>query len=377
MRFILLFLIFPLINSSQSIDVLFQTGRIVKNYPRFPERDNALLARISWNKKLNGNKSWHQYYRFPEVTVQGLGGYLGNAAELGNIYGLSGGFRFSRDYGNRITATVEATLGTAYFNHPFDETGNYDNVTIGSHFTAQATADIGILYHLHPYWSLIARASILHCSNSHVSLPNVGINLPLLSIGLRYRFVPVVLTMNNNETVITDKKPKFNFRIALGVNEQGGATGPVNGPSYPIYLASAYIYRHYTPVARWQMGVEGYYNAGTYTFITSERYYNDKQRLKSSSLLYILGHEYIFGHVGFVTQGGLYLYNPFGRDRYRDMENPDVRDYLKTLFTAKLGANYYLFNTFDRKHKNVFAGCYVKTNFGKADFLETTIGYNF
>ncbi len=383
MRFkgFLLCIIFSLIildmDAQQSWDGLFQTGRVVKNYPRFPKLENAYLTRISWNQKLNGSKAWHRYYYFPEATVQGVYGSLGNHKELGNIMGLTGGFRFTKDHSYRISFTVEATLGAAYFDHPFDETGNIDNVTIGSNITMQGTADAGVMYHLHPHWSILLKASILHCSNAHFSLPNAGINLPLLSLGFRYRISPATLVNNQEENNITDKKPKLNFRVALGINEQGGTTGPVNGPKYAVYLASAYIYRHYTPVARWQMGLEGYYNNGTYTFITSQRYYTENERWKSTSLLYILGHEYIFGHLGFVTQGGFYLYNPFGKDRYKDLEEPDVRDFLKTLFTARLGANYYFFSTFDRKHKNIFAGCYVKTNFGKADFLELSAGYNF
>jgi hypothetical protein len=375
----ILFLSLLLINlqsrAQQSAEVLFQTGKIVKNYPRFPERHDALLTRLTWNEKLNGKAAWHQCYHFPELTIQATTGPLGNHQELGNIYGLTAGFRIVKELQHHFALTAEACLGAAYFDTPFDELHNFNNVAIGSDVTVQATADGGVIY-IMGRWSVLARMSILHCSNSHISLPNAGINLPMLSAGLRYSFSPLKERLQQPEPLV-DKKPKLNFRVALGLNEQGGTAGPVNGPRYGVFLAAAYIYRHYTPVARWQMGLEGYYNQGNYIFITSQRYYHEKEKLRSSALLYMLGHEYIFGHVSFVTQGGLYLYNPLARDRYHDLAEPEVRDYLRTLFTARLGLQYYLFSTFNKKHNNIFAGCYAKTNFGKADFIEFSLGYNF
>lgn len=378
-RFLLVILCMILFSASvvaqQSVNLIFQSGRVVKNYPRFPERNFSFLGSVAYNRRLNGQAAWHQFYRYPEVTFQATFGSLGNRSELGNIHGVSGGFRFIHPLNNRLNLTAETRLGAAYFNHPFHEERNADNVTVGSSITVLATADAGLQYQFSD-WSLLAGVSVLHCSNSHYSLPNVGINMPLISLGIRYTFGD---SLRNTSSVkpSTDKKVRYNFRLALGINEQGGSTGPVNGPHYGIYLASFYINRHYTPVARWQAGLEGYYNQGAYTFITSQRYYQEQERLKSSALSAILGHEYIFGHLGFVTQGGIYIYNPLGRDRYQDLSEKGVRDYLKTLISARLGLHYYLRSTFDQKRNNLFVGWYTKTNFGKADFMETTIGYNF
>lgn len=361
--------------SQQSAEVLFQSGVIVKNYPRFPDRDPAFLARVSWNQKLYGNQGWHQNYRFPELTLQATAGSLGNKDEFGNIYSFAAGFRFTKTINEHLSLTAEACMGAASFSKPFNEFNNSENTAIGSRVTFNGTADGGIMYSLNR-WSLLAKAGILHCSNSHIRLPNAGINLPMVSLGLRYNFTPKDEIIAKEKPAV-DKKPKFNLRVSLGLNEQGGTAGPVNGPDYKIFLASAYIYRHYTPVARWQTGLEGYYNQGNYVYITSQRYYSESERLKSSSLLAILGHEYVFGHFGFVTQGGLYIYNPLALDRWRDFEDPEIRDLLRALFSARLGLQYYLFSTYERKHNNLFVGCYTKTNFGKADFMEFSLGYNF
>ena len=359
-----------------SYDLNLAVGKVIQNYPRFPVRNAAFIARTSFNKKLSGGAAWHQYYNHPEWTIQVLYGSLGNKEELGNIAGLSTGFRFNNDVTNRWTLSAAATFGIAYFNKPYNEVSNPDNVAVGASFTPLFTVDAGAFYHINPYWSALTMISFLHCSDAHTHLPNLGINLPMLTIGVRYRPVPAIMTQQNTTSSITDKKPKLNFRVALGLHEQGAADGPVNGPTFPVYLASLYIYRHYNPIARWQMGIDAYYNSGVYSFITSQRYYEDKEKAKSISVLYMVGHEFIFGHFSMVTQGGLYLYNPFARDRYEESDK-DTKGFLKQYLAARYGFQYYFKNAFLKKHQNFFAGWYVKTNLGQADFMEMSLGYNF
>ena len=351
-------------------------GKVVKNYPRFPDSKAAILARFSYNKKLTGGSPWHQYYSYPEWTVQANYGSLGNKEELGNISGLSTGLRFTKELDDRWAVGVNATFGIAYFNQPFDEVSNPDNVAIGASFTPLATADAGFYYHINPYWSAFSMLSILHCSNAHTHLPNLGINLPAISFGIRYRPTPAILTQQKTESTVTDKKPKLNFRLALGLHEMGSSEGPVDGPEFPVYLASIYIYRHYNPVSRWQMGIDAYYDSGVYSYITSQRYYDTNEKLKSMSVVYMIGNEFIFGHLSLVTQGGIYLYHPFAHDLYEESDG-DVKGFLKQYVAGRLGFQYYLKNTFLQKHQNLFLGWYVKTNLGQADFMEMSLGYNF
>ena len=92
----------------------------------------------------------------------------------------------------------------------------------------------------------------------------------------------------------------------------------------------------------------------------------------------MLGNEFLFGHVSMVTQGGLYLYNPFYRDQYKEIYfEGDTKAWLKTWITARLGFQYYLRDAVLHPRQNLFVGWYVKTNFGQADFMEVSLGYLF
>ena len=199
----------------------------------------------SYFKKLNGKKSWHRYYHYPEVTLQGWYGDLGNKKVLGKIAGVTSGFRYSQSLNNRFTLSEQALFGVAWFNKPYDEKDNPENITIGSSITPLASARMSLEYHINPFFSVLANVGILHASNGHYQLPNLGVNLPVVGLSIKYKPVPAVLIQDVEESPPANKKIHFATRLSLGHNEQGSSTGPVNGPKFPIYLASFFIHKNY------------------------------------------------------------------------------------------------------------------------------------
>lgn len=363
---------------NSSFETGVYTGRVVKNYPAFPDRNKSTAFNLTYYKKLSGKKSWQRYYHYPEVTVQGWYADLGNEKVLGKVIGITTGFRYSQHLNKRLTLAEQALFGVAYFNHPYYEKSNPENILIGSHITPLPNFRVSLEYHINPSFSVLLNAGILHASNGHYQLPNLGVNLPVYGLSIKYKPVASALIKDVQESPPTNKKIHFATRLSLGLNEQGESTGPVNGPKYPIYLASFFIHKNYSHVARWQVGLEGYYNTGVYDFITSQDYYQTKQHEKSFAGLLMVGNEFLFGHVSLVTQGGLYLYNPFYRDRYKQIyPEGDTKALLKTWFIARLGFQYYLRDAVLHARNNFFVGWYVKTNFGQADFTELSLGYSF
>ncbi len=105
--------------------------------------------------------------------------------------------------------------------------------------------------------------------------------------------------------------------------------------------------------------------------------YSGNEKQKSYAFLFAAGHEFLLGHFSLLAQGGVYLYNPFYRDEYKEFYNGDTKAKIKTYITAKLGVQYYIKNiTLKDKHQ-LYVGSYIKTNFGQADFFETGLGWQF
>jgi hypothetical protein len=166
-------------------------------------------------------------------------------------------------------------------------------------------------------------------------------------------------------------------RIALGINEPGSSTAPVNGPKYPVYLISAGIQRKYNSAAIWSLSAEAWYNRGVYDLIVSQEFFDDKWHEKSVAVSVMAGHEFLIGRFGLFTNAGLYLYNPYYRERLNLFEEVTLKSKIKTYVPARIGINYHVKDPYRTDVRNLFFGVYIKSNFGQADFLESTLGFVF
>lgn len=362
-----------------AIEVGAGGGRMIRNYPDFPEiNEQALVGSVRYSQKFYGNKPWHKYYNHPVFSLYSTFGSMGNNDELGYFTGLMAELSFEKHKPQKkVFWGPRLSLGSAYFTNPYNEQTNNTNVAIGSSFTFLASAELMIGYSLNNKADLIGRVSVLHASNSHFQLPNVGMNMPVLSGGVRFKLSEQKNIVKDSVTLPLNKKIQFNMRVALGVNEQGSSTAPVNGPKYPIFLTSAFLSKMVSPINKVTLGIEGWYNKGVYDFIVSQEFYESNAAGKSYAVAMVLGHEFVMGHFSVVTTGGIYLYNPFYRDRLERNELTGVKDKLKVWIPARLGFQYYVKDAFLSPKNNWFAGIYIKTNLGQADFLESGIGYQF
>lgn len=376
----LLFFLFLLGYFHSSAQQYVQTGllggRIIENHPEFPEvRNFSAGFELRTGMKLKGTKPWHRSYRFADAGLAVTYANIGNAEVLGNYLSVIPELTIPLKQKRKWTTSFSLGLGAAYFNKPFNKLTNRDNIVIGSRFTFCANAALNAEYAWNEKWTLCLRPQIYHASNSHSNLPNVGMNLPALIFGVKYH-VDKTADFKPVSSVYFDNKIHFTIRTGLGYNQFGGTTGP-GGPYYPIYLVSFLFTKKLSMVNKIQTGIEGWYNTGVYEFILSQDFYDEKQRQKSYSIAWIAGHEFLMGHVSLVTQGGIYLYNPFYSERLKRFDSYTLKEKLKTIFPARIGLQYYLHDETVRSKNNLFIGVYIKTNLGQADFLDTGIGYRF
>ena len=353
-------------------------GHVVNNYPNFPEVPNhAQFVRVRINKHLNGYKNWHRFYRFPYFGVNIVHGNLGNNQVLGNVTGVMADMIMHQHCVKHFALEEGMSLGAAYYNKKYDEVTNPTNIVVGSHFTILASASLNLTYRINNKFEPYISLTVFHGSNSHLALPNVGVNVNTIGAGVRYNIHPPNKDLKVIRDSVYNRKIHFNIRIGLGLNEQGSSVAAVNGPKYPIYIGSLFITKKFGYINKVQFGLEGYYNTGVYDFITAHKTYTDHEKQKSSALIMILGHEFLLAHFSLLAQGGIYLYNPFYKDEYTLFYNGDTKAKIKTIITAKIGMQYYLKDATKHDHNQLYIGCYIKTNFGQAEFFETGLGYQF
>ncbi|HQV00380.1 MAG TPA: acyloxyacyl hydrolase, partial [Bacteroidia bacterium] len=232
------------INAQSNITIQTALGAISAIYPNFPKSDKSTFSvAVQLNKQWRGNKSWHSYYRYPTL---GLGIYYleSGSGALGQSVALCPQLGFKQSINGKLSLFENGGLGLAMFNKPYNEINNPQNIAVGSKLTAFATAQIGFIYQYNSKLNILAFGGLMHYSNAHVQLPNVGLNVFNGGIGVKYFF-------KNNSSLLPDttkhfdKKWHFNLKVALGINEQGSSIIAVNGPKYPIYIASVFLARKF------------------------------------------------------------------------------------------------------------------------------------
>lgn len=361
-----------------AIEPAMSVGKIVKNAPEAPNSHTTVFSEINFTIQTDGRRDWHQFYNFPKIGLLVPFGGLGNRKDLGQFIGLAPNMVLNAHAQKWYVPKVALGLGIAYFTNPYKMGRNTTNFYIGSAITALGYASLYIQPKLSERFSLKAGVSIIHCSNGHVQIPNLGINLPSVFLGLVYRQQNFPSTFEKHDVGLPKSKIQFNIRLGLGVHQLARTTEPIGTAKYAVYVTDFYLSRRFGKISNVSAGIEiNHYNS-YYRYIAAHDFFSSNQKLKATVVTIFLGHELMMGHVGLLAQGGINVYNPFYIE-YIKMYKSDkgIKSVLKKYISTRLGFQYYLWDPKYCTRSNMFIGAYIKANFGQADFICSQIGFVF
>lgn len=341
-------------------------GYIVRNAKELPGNKMPFLLTINPSFQADGQEDWHQEYGFPRAGVRLTLGSLGNCRELGYMVGLTPNMTL-RTGRHRYMPELNLGLGLSWFSRHYDAESNPYNYYIGSGLTAMAEASLQIEPKIGNKTYLISGIKVFHCSNSHFQVPNLGLNVISLYMGILLN--PEKWNPVTREIIVPKQKIHWNVRSGIGVHELSRTMGPAGTPKYIIYTNDLYLSRLFGKVSNVHLGLEVNYYKSYYNYIVSNNFFGGDQRLKSTVVSVFLAHEFMIKHFSILAQGGVNLYNKFYNNYvnlYKSEKGADLM--LKKLFPARLGIQYYLFDPEHCTRRNIFLGAYVKTNFSQADF---------
>lgn len=358
-----------------ALESSFHTGYIVRNSGDVPENQTPFFVTINPSVQTNGSEDWHQILGFPRVGFKFTYGSLGNRKELGNLLGFTPNMTFKTSANRWYLPSVNLGLGIAWFNKPYDETENPRNFYIGSHITALAEASLQIEPRIGKNTFLVSGFRVMHCSNSHYQVPNLGINILSVYLGLLINPASVETKPEIRTLNIPEARIRFNIRSGLGVHELARTFGPAGSPKYVIYVNDIYLSRRFGKLSNVHAGLEVNYYNSYYQYIVRQGFFEDDRKLKSTVITAFLAHELMIKRFSFLTQGGINLHNKFYNayiSQYKSEKGMGVE--LKKHISTRLGVQYYLFDPKYCTRKNVFIGAYIKANFGQADFFCMQMG---
>lgn len=363
----LLLLFFTLFSSSllfaqAAYELNVQQGRLLQINPIFPEiKGYSTTVMASWFRYTNGQKfRWASRYRQPMLGVSFSYQSLGNKEVLGSTIGVVPSINFNLFKTKIVDMQLGLGLGLAYATKKFHKINNPKNNVIGANLNAYGLINLMTVWHLSSHFKLTAGGVMSHYSNGDFEAPNLGANTPSGILGLRYIPHP---TLPDTEMPLIpalhpfDKKIRPYARFSLGVTERS-----LDGPKYPVYVVSAGIAKSFSPISRASIGAEYIFNQAPYEFMKHIGANEGEEFKQASRYVVHLGHELNFGHIGFLTEGGFYLNNHYGR---------------RSIISTKIGFNFYPKNAFRYFRNQIFMGVYVRSYFGEAEFVEFALGYKF
>jgi hypothetical protein len=242
-----------------------------------------------------------------------------------------------------IESNFRLGFGMGWVQKPYDKIINPENLLISQKINTHANVSWQNEFHLTPHQYINAAISFNHWSNAKISLPNLGVNIPSLSVGYRYAFN----TESKKHTQIHDTLDKKIFYKAF-------LSGGVKQMQVPD--SSHYFVSMLTGEISKQLSYSSIVSIGA--FITHDHSVKTDTLVKHlrsvnvSQIALYGSYEYNFGRVLVPVQFGLFLYNSNSK------------------LIESVGVRYKLTN-------NLMAELLLKTHGHKADLMHFGFGYIF
>jgi hypothetical protein len=351
-------------------------GYLVPAYPNTPKSNYASNNSIGFSWQTLGKDKWHQLYNFPKFGIDAFYSTFNNPKELGYNIGLVPTFEVRGKKQKNIR--FRFGLGNAWFNKTYDIFTNENNFYIGRHVTSMVNVGLYWTSRLSKKMAITFGFSSLHCSDGHTKLPNAGMNILSAHVGLRFE---EQREFKRTEIAEQVSKPHFAMRIGYGPHKFGATTKAIGGPSYPTYHVSGWFHRAYKNIHVLQLGATVSYYSSFYDYIVSQEVYKTDQQVRSCTGVAFIGHEFVFGKFSFVSQAGIYFYNPFFIKQKKIEGSWDkIGQKLEALNTNRVGLTYYPFkkrNSLNELGKQFSMSVLIKANAGQADLYEYALGFIF
>lgn len=355
----ILVLVFLLLTSSNAhAQPLFQNpsvsarlfyGSFITHLPKAAYlRDSySYFGEIAVQQQTDGRYNWQLANGLPQLGVALHFGNTGSKQYMGNMAALFPFVDWRLWQTKTFRSGLRAGAGIGWVQKPYDKINNHKQVLIGTHGNAYINFlwenEIWLFSKVH----ISAGLSFSHLSNGSSTLPNLGLNIPALAIGLHY-----IVAQNTKGS--TQKQDTLIKQNALALFTSAGLKQApwVDGKRYVVNTLQLEWSRTLHRSGRYSAGAALFYNRALE--VNPEGILDQKQNGKNLQAGIFVGYEHLLGRLSVPLQLGVYMYN---------------RNSYPTLF-QELGLRY-------RINQQWSTQLAMKSHMGRADFIHVGVGYRF
>lgn len=362
-------------------------GKNIKIYDNFPDSDirsNYVLNLSMLN--MDTSKHWVKYYKFPTVGLSFSYSNLGNQDVFKNEFSIIPFIILKTSRNQRKSFDFKIGLGASYFNNPFHYKNNPDNKVIGSNFTWAFQLFLYKKFLVTNKANLKFGIGFLHSSNAHTTIPNYGMNSAMISLAAQFATKPYDPEFATKIGEIHINKRKHYFlqaRYGYGWHELGGTFVPVGTKDFPVNsysLSGGIILKQHIKLS---LGLTYRFYNSFHDFIVRHKnglrtQLGENPRTEASNVFVFIGTEFLLGHIGMDFSFGFNLHKPFYDEFNSRWEFNEGLQYLRNKYlVTRFGLKFYLINNEKMPRHNIYLGSHINANFGKADFMDFSLGYTF
>lgn len=339
----------------------FEMQQFNAHYPAFE---------VSLYQHTFGKNQWEADYLYPYIGVTGYYANFGVNFEndtmvgraLGSVFALYPFISYPLNANEHSQLTFKLGVGLGYLTRHFENFGNYQNFSIGSHMNAAVNLSFEYRQRLSQRLMSVASFGLTHFSNGSTKLPNYGLNTFSAAWGVAY----YLRTPRVNATP-TQRPKRHSFEFdgkrwicldldyGIGFKNVSQTLGGDSTKYYHVHDLSSYLLAEITPYSRAGGGLSLTLDLSDQTIPGY-----DTLNVKNYQLTRI---NYSLCYV--MTMDRLSYYFEFGWH----MKHNKV-PLSKGNIYQKVTARYQL-------HDNIYAHFCLMTHFGRADYLCFGLGYRF
>lgn len=306
----------------------------------------------SWNTIENKNTKFNLLYNYPErgysLIYQNF-----NSTVLGEAFAAYRHYTYNLTPAHKNHLKLTAAFGLAYITKSYDAVENNQNFAFGSKLLASAYFKFQYIHFFkNKNLSLNSAINVIHYSNSAFKNPNLGLNTIAFNIGINYKLNPI--EVSKKDTVFTiDKSLKYQLTFRGGINE----SKIINSGLFPFFTVTFNLKKTLNNYSTLTGGVDYFYSKfiEEYSVYSNAIEHTNYSEDNPHRIGISIGHELTQNHFSFVSQVGIYVYQPV---------------FYESWIYERFGFNYKLNN-------HLVAELTMKVNLFRAEALEFGLGYIF
>jgi len=302
-----------------------------------------------------GHNDWEKLHRYPQWGIGLMYGNTGSRQYMGRMTALYAYLNLPVIRRRIYNANFLVGTGPGLISKPFDINSNPKNTLIGTKLNAFINLGFQNEFRLSKNVYLNAGLNFLHLSNGGTTLPNLGINTPCLTAGIKYAFSKPD-TSDIVSTVHYYKRLTFKVFTSVSLKQAPW----IGGNHYLINVLQPEVTYRLKPKYSYGIGMMFTYNRSL-DFFPLENPSYEKRGQKKLQIGTYAAYEHFFGRLSVPLQLGVYVYNK--------AKSP--------LLFQQFGLRYRLQDKYSSVLNNLSAELLLKSHMGQADFIHIGLGYTF